>query len=309
MQFHASENKPTQFFDEITLVRNAPNTKYIEQLRWTGALSSKALLEVGGGHLHGTQSSLQQPAIKPGDLAAVRSRLTLLNSGARPTYSDSPGYRNFINSSFSYAAGEHYLKFGWQYDGSVAISHTFSMSNYPAGLLAIYRSGIPDSVSTYNTPTDAESPHLTGVLRAGQMESVPQDDAQLRRARAEGQRRRAGRVHRADDFRRFRLLSRDQGRAELYERRATAVGDLRHLRQRPDGAEAERQPLHRRDRDPVYVARQRAPHDERHAVVDRPQLPISFPSWTSSGRRADSTSERPTATRTGSSSRSRTSIR
>jgi len=165
MQFHASENKPTQLFDESTLVRNAPNTKYIEQLRWTGAPSPKALLEVGASHLHGTQSSLPQPEINPGDIARF-DRVTLLNSGSRPTYSDSPGYRNFINSSLSYAAGAHYLKVGWQYDGGLAISHTFSMSNYPSGLLAIYRNGVPDSVNTYNTPTDSYSTHVTQALYA-----------------------------------------------------------------------------------------------------------------------------------------------
>ena len=165
MQFHASENRPTQFFDESTLVRNAPNTKFLEQMRWTSAISQKALGEVGVSHLHGTQSSLNQPEIKPGDIAKF-DRVTLLNSGSRPTYSDSPGYRNFVNSSFSYALSDHYLKFGWQYDGGLAVAHTFSMANYPSGFLAVYRSGVPDSVNVYNTPTDSYTRHATQAFYA-----------------------------------------------------------------------------------------------------------------------------------------------
>lgn len=165
MQFHASENRPTQFFEEATLVRNAPNTKYLEQARWTGALSPRFLLEVGASHLHGVQSSLNQPEVQPGDIPRF-DRVTLINAVARATYSDNPGYRNFVNANLSYVLGSHDLRFGWQVDDSMNNSRTFSTSHFPAGLVAIYRNGVPDSVNTYTTPADFKTYHRTQAVYA-----------------------------------------------------------------------------------------------------------------------------------------------
>ena len=43
MQFHASENRPTQFFEEATLVRNAPNTS-----TWSSSLDRGAVGQAAG---------------------------------------------------------------------------------------------------------------------------------------------------------------------------------------------------------------------------------------------------------------------
>lgn len=53
----------------------------------------------------------------------------------------------------SYVAGAHNLKAGYQWDLGQNKAYTYSMSNYPSGLQAVYRNGVPDSARTYNTPT------------------------------------------------------------------------------------------------------------------------------------------------------------
>ena len=59
--------------------------------------------------------------------------MTLINAGARSTYSDNPGYRNFINANMTYVAGSHDLRAGWQFDDSMNRTQTFSTSTLSCG--------------------------------------------------------------------------------------------------------------------------------------------------------------------------------
>jgi hypothetical protein len=56
----------------------------------------------------------------------------------------------------SYVTGDHDVKIGYQFNRGYIHQRFYSVSNYPAGLRAIFRNGVPDSVNTYNTPTDTE---------------------------------------------------------------------------------------------------------------------------------------------------------
>ena len=75
---------------------------------------------------------------------------------ARPTYNWNPQYRAFQNSTLSYVTGDHDVKIGYQFNRGYIHQRFYSVSNYPAGLRAVFRNGVPDSVNTYNTPTDTE---------------------------------------------------------------------------------------------------------------------------------------------------------
>ena len=101
----------------------------------------------------------------------------------------------------------------------ISTTTTIPSRNYPSGLRAIFRDGVPDSVNTYNTPTGlprcGTSNHC-GV-RAGQVDAVsPVDD----RTRASGCRHTDGwlpgrRVRWQTIFIAGPVLRRGQGRAEF----------------------------------------------------------------------------------------------
>jgi hypothetical protein len=68
-----------------------------------------------------------------------------------PAYRDLPNTRVFVQGSTSYFTQAHDIKAGYQFDYAWNEVINFSSS----GLRANYRAGVPDSVNTYNTPTDA----------------------------------------------------------------------------------------------------------------------------------------------------------
>jgi hypothetical protein len=155
-QFHRTGNDTVAFAESRATVRQAPNTKFAEQLRWTGALSGRMLAEVGASMQDGPLMMVHQPEVKEGDVPRFDS-VTQANTVAWPTYNTTPQYRAVLQPSLSIIAGRHDLKFGYQYMRSLNRPKAYAMSHYPAGLRAVFRNGVPDSVNTYNTPTDAPS--------------------------------------------------------------------------------------------------------------------------------------------------------
>ena len=90
--------------------------------------------------------------MKPGDVATFDA-VTLVHGVARPTYATIPQYRAVLQPSFSYIVGDHDVKLGYQFNRGWQNPQNYSFSNFPAGLQAVFRNGVPDSVNTYNTPT------------------------------------------------------------------------------------------------------------------------------------------------------------
>ena len=84
---------------------------------------------------------------------------------ASGTYSlPTNSYKQVWQSSLGMMAAKHDLKTGWQFTRGVRDAYFVSMSNYPAGLRAIFRDGVPDSVNTYNTPTGSSWTNLSHAL-------------------------------------------------------------------------------------------------------------------------------------------------
>jgi len=156
--FHRPGEGTTQFYESRALIYQYPNLKRVHQSRWTGVLSPRLLAEVKSSLLYGPTIQPARPEVKPGDIPRF-DRVTLVNSVARPTYGWTPQYRFVLQSSLSYVARAHELKFGYQRDHANLHTQQYSMSHYPSGLRAIYRDGVPDSVNTYNTPVDFEQWH------------------------------------------------------------------------------------------------------------------------------------------------------
>ena len=131
----------------------SPNLKYLYQTRWTGVLSPKLLAEVGMSFMTGPMINLPEPEVQKGDLAAF-DRVTLVNSVARGYYDNEPQYRAVFRPSLSYVTGNHEFKFGYEYNRGHTHFLFYSMSNYPAGMRAVFANDAADSVNIYDTPTD-----------------------------------------------------------------------------------------------------------------------------------------------------------
>jgi carboxypeptidase family protein len=143
----------TEFFSNEATTLN-PARHWFHLARWTDVLSSKSVLDVAASFAYGNNHLLPQPEVVAGAVAKFDA-VTRINTGARRTYQYQPGNRGNIHASLGYYAGEHDMKFGWQYIRSDVSSGVFLTSHFPAGLNAIYRNGAADSVNTYNAPNDS----------------------------------------------------------------------------------------------------------------------------------------------------------
>jgi hypothetical protein len=152
---HRPADNATQFYESRAAIYQYPNIKHNQQLRWTGTLSPRLFAEVGASLQKGPIIAPERPEVKHGDLPRFDS-VTQTNMVARPTYNWNPQYRAFVQSSLTYVLSGHDFKFGYQFNRGYTHDQVYSVSHYPSGLRAIYRDGVPDSVNTYNTPTDFE---------------------------------------------------------------------------------------------------------------------------------------------------------
>lgn len=137
-----------------------PNSTYlykspshINQVRWTNTLSSRLLLDVGGAIMTNMWPEGVQPGITAGTVPRLDA-VTRQHIDGVGTYDNNPNYTDSLTASLTYARSGHNLKAGYQFSRRMDRKEAWSMSHYPAGLLAIYRDGVPNSVNTYNTPTD-----------------------------------------------------------------------------------------------------------------------------------------------------------
>ena len=152
----------TEFFSNEATTLN-PARHWFHLARWTNVLSQKSVLDVGVSFAYGNNHLLPQPEVQNGDIAKFDA-VTRINTGARRTYQWQPGNRGNIHTSFSYFAGDHDMKVGWQYIRSDVSSGVYSTSHYPAGLNAIFRNGVPDSVNTYNAPNESTRSFYTNGI-------------------------------------------------------------------------------------------------------------------------------------------------
>ncbi len=137
--------------------RQAPNGKAFDSLRWTAAHSPVVVTEVAVGVFHGFNVRQPQPGVG-GLLSGAIPRYdedTERATEAHPSYNNEPNRRYTANANISYYAGNHDFKFGYQYMGTFYQDNEFGISHFPSGLLAVYRSGVPDHVEVWNTPVQS----------------------------------------------------------------------------------------------------------------------------------------------------------
>jgi hypothetical protein len=139
------------FESRATVVQAQPAD--IHQLKWTATIGPKMVMDVGASLQEGPTPYNQQKDVQKGDIPRL-DLVTLVGTTAVPVYSNRPQYKGVLNASLSYFVGKHDLKFGYQFGRSKDRRVGYSTSNYPAGLVARFSNGVPNSVVEYNTPYD-----------------------------------------------------------------------------------------------------------------------------------------------------------
>ncbi len=129
---------------------------YVGQAKWTATLGSNYLLESGFSTNIERLTQFYQPGIRQdrgtaawlAGAAKQDAVLTTLNNAALYERGFIPDMR-MVSVMLSRVGGRHSLKAGMQWAfGPVGDEYTAN-----ADLVQIYRSGVPDSVNVYNTPT------------------------------------------------------------------------------------------------------------------------------------------------------------
>lgn len=150
---------------EATDIR-APKQYYTSEIKYTGTITSKFLLE--GGFAINNESydltplnvdsvpQLEQGGQTPTNALFIPKRDVTLQT-AFDQYDGGIYYREPIRKTFmgaaSYVTGSHNIKLGMQY----GYGYFWRQRRMAADLLQLYRNGVPSQVTIYNTPQSSQS--------------------------------------------------------------------------------------------------------------------------------------------------------
>jgi hypothetical protein len=128
------------------------NNKYptVHQLKWTKSQSSRLLFDAATSHFLVDDRFSRQPGVEDGDIARF-DQVTNYATIALGTYSNNPMYRAVVIGSVSFFTTTHDIKAGY----SMNYAKRTGNVNSTSGMRALYRSGIPDAVNTWNTPVSS----------------------------------------------------------------------------------------------------------------------------------------------------------
>ncbi|HJZ76997.1 MAG TPA: carboxypeptidase regulatory-like domain-containing protein [Vicinamibacterales bacterium] len=252
------------------------NDKYpdVHQMKFTSPIGSRVVVDASWSRFRADDMFGQEPEVQAGDISrfdAVSSTYLV----ALPTYRDNAMFRDQVLTSMGYFTGRHDIRFGYQFIDGGEKSSNWSTS----GMRAVYRSGKPDSVNTYNVPILSTSEKIPvafepwhrdhGVFIQDKWTPTARLTLNLGLRFETTYGLAAGHLPSIDDVRRRAVLPGDQRRAGLQGDRPAPVGRLRRLRRRQDGNQGLGQPLRSADHAEQRAARQPARHRERHARLDR----------------------------------------
>jgi carboxypeptidase family protein len=133
------------------------NDKYpdVHQVKFTSPFGSRVVVDVSWSRFRADDKFGQEPEVQAGDISrfdAVTNTYTV----ALPTYRDNAMFRDQVLTSVGYFTGRHDIRFGYQFVDGGEKSSNWSTS----GMRAVYRSGRPDSVNTYNVPITSTSSRI-----------------------------------------------------------------------------------------------------------------------------------------------------
>ncbi len=150
---------------EATDIR-APKQYYTSEIKYTGTLSSRLLLEAGFAINNESYDltpldldsvpPLEQGGRTPTNALYIPKRDVVLQT-AFDQYDGGVYYREPIRKTFvtsaSYVTGSHNIKVGMQY----GFGYFWRQRRMAADLVQLYRSGVPAQVIIYNTPQSSQS--------------------------------------------------------------------------------------------------------------------------------------------------------
>jgi hypothetical protein len=155
-QFHRTGNATVDFTESLATVRQRTIADLV-QARWTSVLSHQILWDIAGQMMKPSERHGPQPGLDPLTMATFDTILRE-NGGAVPAYIHRVSARNIFQTSLTFSPASHDVKVGyrWMYRRGNSDSQ-YSLGPYaPAGIRAVFRNGVPDSVNTYNTPLKFE---------------------------------------------------------------------------------------------------------------------------------------------------------
>ena len=136
---------------EATDIR-APKQYYTSELKWTGTMSSRLLLETGFAINNESYDLTPQP-----EAENIVPKRDLLLQTAYGAYDGGVYYREPVRktivSSASYVTGSHAFKVGIQY----GFGYFWRQRRETADLIQLYRNGAPAQVIIHNTPQDSQA--------------------------------------------------------------------------------------------------------------------------------------------------------
>jgi len=133
------------------------NDKYpdVHQVKFTSTLSNRAVIDVSYSRFRADDKFGQEPEVKDGDISRFDA-ITNTYLVALPSYRDNAMHRDGLYTNMDVLSGSHSIRFGFQYIKGGEKSSAWSTS----GMRAVYRSGVPDSVNTYNVPITSTSSRI-----------------------------------------------------------------------------------------------------------------------------------------------------
>jgi len=133
------------------------NDKYpdVHQIKFTSPLGSRVVVDVSWSRFRADDKFGQEPEVQAGDISRFDA-VTNTYVVALPTYRDNAMFRDQVLTSVGYYTGRHDIRFGYQFIDGGEKSSNWSTS----GMRAVYRSGRPDSVNTYNVPITSTSSRI-----------------------------------------------------------------------------------------------------------------------------------------------------
>jgi len=150
---------------EATDIR-APKQYYTSEIKYTGTLTSKFLVEAGFAINNESYSltpqdpttvpQLENSGGTPTNSLVIPKRDTILQT-AYDQYDGGIYYREPIRKTFvtsaSYVTGSHNIKVGWQY----GYGYFWRQRREAADLIQLYRTNVPSQVIIHNTPQNSQS--------------------------------------------------------------------------------------------------------------------------------------------------------
>ena len=140
-----------QFADSAA--RNV-NQKFpnVNQMKYTAPVGAHIVIDAAFSRFRADDEFIPRKEVKVGTYS-IFDAVTSTTSNALPTYRSDWMTRQVARSSISFFTPAHDLKAGYEINVGRERRREWGMSGLQNGIRVVYRSGVPDSVNIYSTPT------------------------------------------------------------------------------------------------------------------------------------------------------------